>query len=57
MDNIQLSEGVSMEELDVEALKIFEENQAAFVNGFVKYQPSGQVINYLDTVIDHVTIT
>ena len=48
MDNIQLSEGVSMEELDVEALKIFEKNQAAFVNGFVKYQPSGQVINYLD---------
>merc|ERR1719219_1132179 len=45
MDNIKLSEGVSIEELEeVEALKIFEENQTAFVNGFVKYQPSGQVL-------------
>ena len=45
MEHIQLSDGVSMEELDVQALKIFEEKQTAFVNGFVKYQPSGQVDN------------
>ena len=44
MDNIELSQGVSIEELDVEALKTFEENQTAFVNGFVKYLPSGQVL-------------
>ena len=45
MEHIQLSDGVSMEELDVQALKIFEEKQTAFLNGFVKYQPSGQVDN------------
>ena len=56
MDNIQLSEGVSIEELqEVEALKIFEENQTAFVNGFVKYQPSGQVINFDHSSIVHIT--
>ena len=55
MENIHLSEGVSIEELDVKALKIFEENQTAFVNGFVKYQPSGQVINK-DHISYHITV-
>ena len=54
MDNIELSEGVSIEELqEVAALKIFEENQTAFMNGFVKFQPSGQVIKFSSLFLSH----
>ena len=56
MENIHLSEGVSIEELDVKALKIFEENQTAFENGFVKFQPSGQVINLSALFLSHLSL-
>ena len=46
MENI-LSKNVFVEEVDDEALKVFEENQTAFKNGFVKYQPSEQASSYI----------
>lgn len=46
MENI-LSKNVFVEEVDDEALKAFEENQTAFKNGFVKYQPSEQASRYI----------
>ena len=45
MENI-LSKNVFVEEVDDGALKAFEENQTAFKNGFVKYQPSEQASRY-----------
>ena len=41
-----LSEGVDVEEIQSEALKIFEANQGAYNDGFVRFQPSGQVSRY-----------
>ena len=38
-----LSEGVLIEEIKSEALKIFEANQGGYKDGFVRFLPSGQV--------------
>ena len=38
-----LSEGVDVEEIQSEALKIFDANQGKFNDGFVRFLPSGQV--------------
>ena len=37
-----LSEGVFIEEMKSEALKIFEANQLKYKDGFVRFLPSGQ---------------
>ena len=39
------SEGVFFEEIGSEPLKIFEANQSGYKDGFVRFQPSGQVIH------------
>jgi len=39
-----LSEGVLIEEIKSEALKIFEANQGGYKDGFVRFLPSGQVL-------------
>ena len=52
-----LSEGVFIEEVNIEALTAFEESQTGFRNGFVRFQPSGQLLprnfaNYEKTIMD-----
>ena len=42
MENM-LSDGVFTEEIENEALNIFEANQAGYNEGFVRYMPSEQV--------------
>ena len=44
MENIILSDGVFIEEIHSEELDAFLENQTGFDNGFVRFQPSGQVL-------------
>ena len=57
MENIVLSEGVFIEEIHSEELNTFLENQTGFQNGFVRFQPSGQVlprefVKYEKTIMD-----
>ena len=44
MENI-LSDGVWLEEIESEALKVFEANQAEHADKYVRFMPSGQVSN------------
>ena len=39
-----LSDGVSFEEIESGALTMFEANQTAYEEGFVRFLPSGQVV-------------
>ena len=41
-----LSDGVFIEEIQSEALDIFEANQAGYKEGFVRYMPSEQVSQF-----------
>ena len=52
-----MSEGVSIEGIHSEELNTFLENQTGFQNGFVRFQPSGQVlprefVKYEKTIMD-----
>jgi len=40
----RFSEGVNIEEIQSDALKIFEANQGGYKEGFIRFNPSGQVL-------------